>query len=51
MQKQKLTDEQIIYFKKLLKQCHSLTIKIAKCGKTKLEDSYYLLLNDKRWGK
>ena len=46
MQKQKLTDEQIIYFKKLLKQCHSLTIKIAKCGKTKLEDSYYLLLND-----
>ena len=46
MQKQKLTEEQIIYFKKLLKQCHSLTIKIAKCGKTKLEDSYYLLLND-----
>ena len=46
MQKQKLTDGQIIYFKKLLKQCHSLTIKIAKCGKTKLEDSYYLLLND-----
>mgnify|MGYP000928435260 CR=1 FL=1 len=43
---QKLADQQIIYFNKILQECHSLTIKIAKCGKTKLEDSYYLLLND-----
>lgn len=46
MSKQELTFDQILYFKKILNRCHSMTVKIAKHSRTKLEDSYYLLLNN-----
>lgn len=46
MKNQKLADQQIIHFNKILQECHSMTSKIAKYRITEIENSYYRFLND-----